>query len=72
MKTDDPDSPIPLRLAIHLVPRSSRTGKAVHVSVLYRWKNRGLLSPEGVRTHLRTMRVWRITFPSKYSVFTYR
>ena len=49
--------PIPLRLAVHLIPPSSRTGKAVHVSVLYRWKNRGLLSPEGVRTRLRTVRI---------------
>lgn len=58
MNNDDTGTrPIPLRLAVHLVPPSSRTGKAVHVSVLYRWKDRGLLSAGGVRTYLRTRRV---------------
>ena len=48
---------IPLRLAVKLVPRSSRTQRHVHYSVLYRWVSRGLSCGHGQRVYLEAKRV---------------
>jgi len=47
-----PDTLLPLRLAVKLVPRSSRTGRCLHYSALYRWASRGLLAADGTRVFL--------------------
>jgi hypothetical protein len=47
---------IPLRLAVELVPRSSRTKRHVHFSVLYRWVSRGLVCGQGKRVYLEAER----------------
>lgn len=48
---------IPLRLAVELVPRSSRTKRHVHYSVIYRWVSRGLHCDQGTRVYLEAERV---------------
>ena len=47
---------IPLRLAVELVPRSSRTKRRVHYSVIYRWVSRGLDCGQGRRVYLEAER----------------
>ena len=47
---------IPLRLAVEFVPRSSRTKRHVHYSVIYRWVSRGLDCGRGKRVYLEAKR----------------
>ena len=44
---------IPLRLASKYFPRSSRTGRDLNISVLYRYIHNGLLAADGGRVYLR-------------------
>ena len=46
----------PLRIAVRFAPRSARTGRCLHVSVLYRWARKGVLAPNGSRVHLGVVR----------------
>lgn len=54
MSTDiDRKTLVPLRLAVQFVPLSSRTGRRLHYSALYRWVSRGLLAANGTRVFLK-------------------
>lgn len=45
----------PLRLAVRFAPKSSRTGRSLHVSALYRWA-KGVRSPSGRCVRLAVVR----------------
>ncbi len=46
----------PLRIACRFAPRSTRTGKPLHVSALARWGRRGLLADDGSRVFLEVVK----------------
>ena len=50
------DDLLPLSLACDLVPVSTRTGKPLHASALYRWSRVGLLGSNGSRVYLEVAR----------------
>jgi hypothetical protein len=46
----------PLRVAVKWAPPSSRTGKTLHPSVLFRWVKRGLVAADGSRVYLEAVK----------------
>ncbi len=46
----------PLRTAVKWAPASSRTGNALHPSVLFRWAKRGLVAADGSRVYLEVVK----------------
>ena len=55
----------PLRFAVKFAPRSSRTGRDLHVSALHRWARSGVDSVNGARVRLETLRLNGRLFTSR-------